>query len=535
MKIKLITLAFLTSLFSVSCSDNRNEQAAAGYVKIAQTSATAKKMSVNSEFENALATFIKIDSDIQNLVNQYPESPIALRLVSEENIMVGTFKYKDITERIIPKLKNITNPKVKQISRTWAIAAFEDNWQDAFKVLHSMVVKDSNFAQELKDEISKNLPIPTTINTTAQVGKKTSIEKRATTQKMLSAKEMKKLLEDAKQNARYCAFELKAAEALLEKSKSITNDYRMEFSAILQEALKRSEQISVVSLREKSFALLAAAAAQTNDEILTMQIISKIKDSNAFEKVFVELASTIGKTKNYPTALAIASKIKTQKIKDDFLAQLAYNVVTQNKVNPAIEIAKQISQVQQKNATICKIASLAYDAKNYKDFISAITNIDVSNLECLSEFLKYETNTVTEKTIPTSAAVLAKITIPLNQKIGMYLTNLSVEKYSGGLITAEIITDNLLALKEYQKATDFVRVKTHEKLTREQSFALLTHVAISGLEFDKPEALKTLKNLVLRSKVEDVATKIFIAYDIEKSKLSETEKTEILKPLLNLK
>ena len=122
----------------------------------------------------------------------------------------------------------------------------------------------------------------------------------------------------------------------------------------------------------------------------------------------------------------------------------------------------------------------------------------------------------------------------LNQKLAIYLTNLAIEKYNGGITTAKIIADNLLALKEYKKATDFVRTKTFHKLTREESFALLTYVAVGGLDFEKAEALKTLKDLVLRSKVESTPTRIFIAYEIEKSKLSGAEISDILKPLLNI-
>ena len=534
MKTKIIAFTFLASLLTISCSEDRNALASAEYVKIAQTSADAKKMFVNSEFDKALEAFKKIDSDIQTLVNQYPETAIALRLVSEENIMVGSFRYKDISSRIIPKLTNITNPRIKPISRTWAIAAFDKNWQEAFQTLHGIVVKDSRFTQEMKDEIIKNSPISVSENNSNKIVEKPQQKKAVEKVKTLSADEMKKLLAEAKQNARYCAFELKASEALLKKSSFITEKYRKDFSEILKDALKRSEQISVGKLREKAFANLAVAAAKIEDEALAMSTIAKINNPDSFEKVFVELASTIGRTKNYPTALAIAAKIKTQSTKDNFLSQLASNVAQQGKTDTAIEIAKQISNIPLRNSTICKIASAEFTAKNYKGFISAITNIDISSLDCLSEFFSFEALPPAERTVPASVAVLAKMTVPLNQKLATYLTNLAIEKYNGGFTTAKIIADNLLALKEYKKATDFVRTKTFHKLTREESFALLTYVAVGGLDFEKAEALKTLKDLVLRSKVESTPTRIFIAYEIEKSKLSGAEISDILKPLLNI-
>ena len=64
---------------------------------------------------------------------------------------------------------------------------------------------------------------------------------------------------------------------------------------------------------------------------------------------------------------------------------------------------------------------------------------------------------------------------------------------------------------------------------------LIAQTAVWNIAKGKDDAVNTLKKLVNQIKLEDIPVQIQFSYLVETSKLSDTEKNEILKPLLKLK
>ncbi len=535
MKKKFILLSIsLAGVLSACVPENTDKQASAEYVGAAQNAMKAKALFENADFEKSRATFNQARAQVSRVIEKYPSSPIALRLVSESDVRLASFELDEVDE-IIEKLEIITNPSLKKIARTIAIAeSFESDSEDSFnayKTLLDLVDTSDAFSDTEKLAIITNNPKLAVMNKrfTQKVKQSTTAKKTQKLQakKNLSDAEIKKLLAEAQKNASYCAFELSASEALLKKAKLVEKSFSTEFSKILRQGYAKAKIITIEKLRAKACANLAAAAAKSGNDELALEIISQIKNPEAFENVFSELASSLGKTKNYPAALAIAANVKNKKTKNAFLAELAQNIALQNKIATAIEIAKQISTIKEKNSAIAKLAVFAYDKQDTKNFILALSNLDISDLEFSAEFSKYA-----KKDYKTSScenlAILAKITIPLNQKIAKILTNLAIKEYSQksdaqNLEIEKLIAENLFNLYAEQDALEFIS-KSKSPINRAK-------VILKMLK-DKTLALKMLKEIKLEF---SGWNRIYFAFLVETSSLSGQEKNDLLKSFLKLK
>ena len=541
MKTILFTLATST-ICLVACTAKENidadKEASKEFVQAALQLNEAKKDIENFNFAQAYKDVVDALNKVDKVVSTYPSSSIALKLVSEENVKIGAFKYDTLKENVEPILRQINNPHLQPISRSWVLASFSPSPNDAFTALAENIENSQTLTIEQKKTITEKIPYliekkqkKSEIKSAPQLVKTSNKPK-----KILSEIEIQLLLKEAEKNAKYCAYELSASEELLKKAENIDAKKYPVFSKILRSALERAKQISVLNLREKSYATLAAAAAKSNDETLSLEIISLIKNPNAFEDVFKSIADSLGKTKNYPAALAIASKIKNTQIKNEFLSKLAKNIAMQNKMQTAVEIAKQINTSIIKNETLCNIAELAYDKKDQKTFIGAISNIDVSSLECLKIFLKYANSDLRNNPSTCGAtATLAKMVIPINKKIGAILNNLAIKGGVTNYTTAELIVSNLIALDKFDSAVSFAE---NEMIKLNNSSLLIAKVAILGAEKNKKEAINILKQQSAKMQKANYLNhknKISFAFLVETSNLSETEKNDILKPLLNLK
>ncbi len=522
----------LAALLLSACSQNEDKLATAEFVDAANRTVQAKTLLQNCDFAASKKAFENIDAKLRDIAVKYPSSAVALKLVSVPDIRAGEFKFRDIRGKILPALALATSPETAKISRSCAIAVFCDTPRDAFETLAELVNKTDKFDAKTKAEIIAKLPIDAKIQASPNATAKTSIPAAASanTRPALTQAEAKTLLAEASRNAKFCASSLSAAESLLEKSQKIDAAHRAEFTEILKLALDRAGTISVVSMREKSFAILAAAAAKAGLEQLALDTIARIKDYNSFENVFGQIAESIGKTKNYPAALSIASKIRDAQKRDAFIAVLAANIARQNKFETATQIAKQIADIKTRNDTFVEIAILAYDAREYKLFAAVLTNIDISDLSCLKKFATFAAPAETDLSISNSAAILAELTIPVNAKIAEYLNNTAAEKYSGGVACATRIVDNYSKLGDYPAALNFVH--KNERLIGTKTFHLSTRASINALEADNADAEKALVEASTKAAFKDTPQKIEFAFLLETSKISEQTKSKILSHLL---
>ncbi|MBE6413111.1 MAG: hypothetical protein E7035_00990 [Verrucomicrobiaceae bacterium] len=528
-----ISTLFLTACSPTDAKKNPDKEASEQFVRAALQLYDAKKLAEDFQFQKAFDEFSDIANKVDSIVSTYPSSTIALRLVSEDNVKIGAFKFDFLKANVIPTMKELTSQDIASIARTWSIASFSNKKDVAFNEIANLVQNDTSLSPEQKQNILQKVPVKVSLKKPQHVAKEINkYESEQNVQKkILSDNEIQQLLKEAEKNAKYCSYELSASEQLLKKSENINVAKYPQFSKILRNALEKASQISIISLREKAFATLAAAAAKSGDETLALEIISYIKNPDAFENVFKSLADTLGKTKNYPSALAIASKLKNEDIKNKFLSTLSINVANQGRVQPAIEIAKQIKDIKIKNDALCQISMIAYDSKDISNFINAITNIDAKNLECLKVFLKYSKNINISPSVASATATLAEMIIPTNKKFGEILNNMAIKNEDNNNSSASIIISNFIALDKYKDAVAYA-----EKISENtpQKRMLIAQTAVWNIAKGKEDAVNTLNKLVNQIKLEDISVQIQFSYLVETSKLSDDEKNKILKPLFKL-
>ena len=526
---KTLILSATFALFVLSaCSPDVDTLATTEYVNAAQNAKKAAQLFESADFEQSLKQFKQVRMQVEGIPAKYPSSTIALKLVSEDNVKLGNFKSEEIAD-IIEKLENVVLDVNKKISRTIAISEISAE----YVYLYNCVKNCKNLGEEEKRAIiyaNKELSALAKAEARKEQARNEKMsdikdsQQKLPSEKKLSSEEIQKLLTEAEKNASHCAFEISASQALLEKATFVDEKHLDEFSKILRKGFAKAKIITIAKLREKAFANLATAAASSGDENLALEIISQIKNPESFEFTFSELATTLGKTKNYPAALSIASNVKNPQIKNSFLAELALNVATQNKFSTSIEIAKQISDVALKNSTLSQIAIYAYDTNNAKDFISAVANLDISDLSFCEKFAKYADGDC-KYTTSGLLATLAKMTIPINAKIAKILTDISKKNYPNEPSKLEIIeqqiVENLTALNYIDEAIEFANTS---------SFPMLrVKLGLSIISKNKQLALKLLNDTS-----NEVNNRTTFAFLVETSSLSDEEKTALLKRFLKL-
>ncbi len=526
----LLALALLSA-----CAPDPDKSATKEYVEAAKQTRTANALFESARFAEALKNFGQADGKIDAILEKYPSSSIALKLVSESSVKVGEFEYSALRTKIIPSLKAIASPKLAKVSTAWAIASFaktESETAAAFERIAREVAESDKFSEDEKAEILDAVPVkitrPISMKTAAQPAKPEPKQTPQTLQKP----EIDKLMAEAKSNAVYSSFSLSAAESLLEKAKIVPQQRRAEFSEILRSATAQTDKISVVSLKEKAFAILAAAAAQVGDESLTLELLAKIKNPESLEKVFVTLAANLTKTRNYAAALGTVAKIKNPQTRDEFVKTLSENAAQNGRFDTATEVARQISTVGVRNEVMAKIATLAHDSGNGAACVAAVSSIDVSNLDCLRQFLKYAPASA-EKSTSSAATAAAKILLKQNAAISKALLDIAVKHFDNSPKTAVFIADVLV--KSGRSADAFEFVKTVSQKLGERAADVSVKTAILAAQSDPQKAEQLLAEISRKTALESAADRAAFALDVQNSNLSKEAKRKILGGLLKIK
>ncbi len=542
MKKKISSIA-ISLLLLTACSkketvateqeNNPDKQANKEYVQTAMQLNSAIALAENFELAKSLEEFLQASEKIDNILSKYPSSDIALKIVSQDNLKIGIFNYTELKTKIIPTFKTLNDTSIKPIARTWAIASLCKESNEAFKALANCLINDKTLSDDTKKLILQKMPIKVQLKKTASSkNAPMQIEASAQEKKKLPQKDIKALLQDAKKDATYCIYGIRFSENLLKKAEYINTKEYPEFSEILKQAFLNASKISIEKTREQTYANIGASAAKSGDVNLALEIISQIKNPDAFEITFENISSVMGKTNNYPMALSIASKIKKLEVKDKFLSSLSKNIAMQNKIKPALEIAKQINDTKTRNSALCSIAIIAYEQKDNNTFIDCISNLDTVNLECVNVFLKYADENLKEnQTTSLALATLAKMTISMNAKIAEALNNLSIQSEKTNYATSMAIVSNFIALNKFDDAVIFVENIADESIEKS---LLLAKIATMGIEKNKQKSIDLLKMLSNEFSKESIKKRIQYAFLIDISNIPDTHKNYILKPLLKL-
>ena len=385
------------------CSPSVEKRAGAEYVGAAQKVSAAERAFNAADYSEALALCQEARSDVDSIVGKYPESAIALKVVTDASTRIGPCSYSDLISKVLPELEVYANPTMRNADLCWAIVV--NNGSDAALYRFAVLLADNVKMLEISDAELREMETlcisrikdPKVKSSIIEhlAGRRAAAEVAAQApkpaQKAASARvskigDVKMFIESAKSDASLVSYELRAIDSLREKAKlavSADPQVRAEFIKILETAYANIFKISTDSVKEKALSNIAVAFSDAGDVVKAIDIAKTLKDPQLFEKVFDAIGSKAGEGKNYVSALGLAAYLKNPEARDSFLSELSGGVARQGLFAEAVEIAKAIVSVPVRNAALAVCARDAFAAGNGAGAVSAVSAMDASSLAFL--------------------------------------------------------------------------------------------------------------------------------------------------------
>lgn len=398
----IITVGASLAVFVAACADSPEKNAGREYVNAARKVAKAEKAFAAADYKTALELCENARTEVERVVDKYPESAIALKVMTDESTLVGPCKYSELSGRIIPLLKTFENPAVADAELAWAIAmsnADAARRDDALAELAEAVAASTKIsadkASKIRAAIISNIKSPELrgrLNAARQTAQKVVKAKSPTP---TAAPQTRKIadnaafLKAANTDASLVAYDVRTIDNLREKAKSAAfadNTVKQEFVKILILAQNNIEKISAKNLREKALGGIAAAFANFGDDARAIETAKKISDPETFAAAFAEIADVVGRGKNSAAAAALAERLANSAEKDAFFARLSQGIAARGNFAEAQANAAKISDIPNRNRAYAACAKTAFDAGNPNAATKLISAIDASNLDCLSIF-----------------------------------------------------------------------------------------------------------------------------------------------------
>ena len=151
-KTLLAAIASFAAVF-VSCtkaSDTPDKSANAEYVKAALMARQAKADLIKFDIDKALSRFTDVSSLLNSIPQKYPESDIALKLVSDRSISLGLIRVEELDAKVIPALKAAQGKQMEPLRRTFLVASLSKNPDEALKAFAESLLKAPEISAEIK-------------------------------------------------------------------------------------------------------------------------------------------------------------------------------------------------------------------------------------------------------------------------------------------------------------------------------------------------------------------------------------------------
>lgn len=550
----IITVGASLAVFVAACADSPEKNAGREYVNAARKVAKAEKAFAAADYKTALELCETARSEVERVVDKYPESAIALKVMTDDSTLVGPCKYSELSGRIIPLLKTFENPALADAELAWAIAmsnADAARRDAALAELAEAVAASPKIhadkASKIRAAIVSNIKSPelrgrlNAAKQPAQQAAKLKASASAAAPQTRKIADTAAFLRAASTDASLVAYDVRTIDNLREKAKSAAfadNAVKREFVKILASAQNNIEKISAKNLREKALGGIAAAFANFGDDARAIETAKKISDPETFAAAFAEIADVVGRGKNSAAAAALAERLANSAERDAFFAKLSQGISARGNFAEAQANAAKISDISSRNLAYAACAKTAFDAGKPNDAAKLVAAIDVSNLDCLSVFDGGdEAGTYGAEILP--AARLAKISSMLagsNADFAEALNALAAdrvrasgtEKTAGYAALCGKIARNTADLGRPAEALKFLSGCLRD---RDVSAALLGDLYYVAEKSDAATAFKAYK---LASDICAAAGRgeITLALTVQLGGLKRAECAEILAPFL---
>ena len=396
---KIFTIILAASITAVSaCSASPDKSANREYVAASLEVSRAAQAFDAADYAVAKKLCDSAAAKVAKILSDYPESEIAVRIVSDPQLRLGGVEYQWFCKKLPEKLELLTDPKFGKLGLLWPVLVNAnlrpDDVREAARFAKDQSRRAENDAQKAQyDSLVKSLSeicpaanagVDTRTNPAAATAPKPATEKEKTVEPKKIA-DKKFFLDDAKTKAAIVGYDISVVAKLAEMSraaKADSDETFAEFKKLLDIARANIAKISNAHTRDSANSQLVEIYADAGLGGDAVEIAKSISDPQLFESAFLKTADAAGKSENYMQAIALASRLPEGARKNEFLAKIAGAVAERGYFGAAGSV---LDTVKDAHARELGYARLLLCAKTPMQKKSAAAKISPENFEALAK------------------------------------------------------------------------------------------------------------------------------------------------------
>ena len=374
---KIFTIILAASIAAVSaCSASPDKSANREYVAASLEVSRAAQAYDAADYAVAKKLCDSAAAKVAKILSDYPESEIAVRIVSDPQLRLGGVEYQWFCKKLPEKLELLTDPKFGKLGLLWPVLVNAnlrpDDVREAARFAKDQSRRAENDAQKAQyDSLVKSLSeicpaansgVETRTTSAAAAAQKPAAEKEKTVEPKKIA-DKKFFLDDA-------------------KTKADSDETFAEFKKLLDTARANIAKISNAHTRDSANSQLVEIYADAGLGGDAVEIAKSVSDPQLFESAFLKTADAAGKSENYMQAIALASRLPEGARKNEFLAKIAGAVAERGYFGAAGSV---LDTVKDAHARELGYARLLLCAKTPMQKKSAAAKISPENFEALAK------------------------------------------------------------------------------------------------------------------------------------------------------
>lgn len=402
-------LLIVAAFASAGCSPSPERVASSSYVKASLKVSEAVKAFNSADYACALKLCEEAKSQVENIISKYPETAIALKIVTDPTTRIGACNYTDLSDKIIPELVLYSNPQMAGYDLPWTVALANEDAAIRDEALFELVrnIVDSAGEKGLSDAENKmRVAVVAKISSAAKKSEalaykhssvsaetpKSESDPLKSSQKSLeidpSKIDIARFLTEAKTDSSLVSYDISSIGRLREKvpaALAIGGKTREMFAGYLAAAHANALKISVNNVRDTALSRMALTFADFGDSAAAIKALSDISNANPFFDTFKYVAEKVGNSKSYVSAMSLASRLQSETERDAFLAALASGVAEQGLFAESAALADKLRDTKAKNFAMAEILRISIEKKDSKGVANAASRMDFSSLEFLDQ------------------------------------------------------------------------------------------------------------------------------------------------------
>lgn len=396
---KIFTIILAASITAVSaCSASPDKSANREYVAASLEVSRAAQAYDAADYAVAKKLCDSAAAKVAKILSDYPESEIAVRIVSDPQLRLGGVEYRWFCKKLPEKLGLLTDPKFEKLGLLWPVLVNAnlrpDDVREAARFAKDQSRRAENDAQKAQyDSLVKSLSeicpaansgVETRTTSAAAAAQKPAAEKEKTVEPKKIA-DKKFFLDDAKTKAAIVGYDISVVAKLAEMSraaKADSDETFAEFKKLLDTARANIAKISNAHTRDSANSQLVEIYADAGLGGDAVEIAKSVSDPQLFESAFLKTADTAGKSENYMQAIALASRLPEGARKNEFLAKIAGAVAERGYFGAAGSV---LDTIKDAHARELGYARLLLCAKTPMQKKSAAAKISPENFEALAK------------------------------------------------------------------------------------------------------------------------------------------------------